>query len=253
MHRPRPARLFHSLQRVAGHEFKDFDVWVKAGGFQTAYVETVPVEVTNGQLDITFTPNIENPEINGIEITPRFMKPRPARSVKNIFRLLIVAFGSVLCCAAPDCSRPPLHLAADATNPPALTADQDHRHMMELLHITSLRPGRDGGNPKSSNYANYDESKANPYPDLPDPLVTKAGQKVTTPEMWWSVRRPEIVEDFDREIYGSASRRTRPPSLGKSSAHCTRTTARSPSSPNNSSVMWIVPPIPISPWISSSP
>ncbi len=55
---------------VAGHEFKDFDVWAKAGGFQTAYVETVPVEVTNGKLDITFTPNVENPEINGIEILP---------------------------------------------------------------------------------------------------------------------------------------------------------------------------------------
>ena len=55
---------------VAGHEFKDFDVWVKAGGPQRAYVETVPVEITNGQLEITFTPNVENPQINGIEIVP---------------------------------------------------------------------------------------------------------------------------------------------------------------------------------------
>lgn len=55
---------------VAGHEFKDFDVWVKAGGPQRAYVETVPVDITNGQLEITFTPNIENPQINGIEIVP---------------------------------------------------------------------------------------------------------------------------------------------------------------------------------------
>jgi hypothetical protein len=55
---------------VAGHEFKDFDVWVKAGGFLRAYVETVNVEVTNGKLDITFTPQVENPQINGIEIYP---------------------------------------------------------------------------------------------------------------------------------------------------------------------------------------
>jgi Malectin domain len=55
---------------VAGHEFKDFDVWAKSGGLQTAYVETVPVEITNGKLEITFTPNIENPQINGIEILP---------------------------------------------------------------------------------------------------------------------------------------------------------------------------------------
>jgi Malectin domain len=56
---------------VQGREFKDFDVWVKAGGPLKAYVETVPVEVTNGNLVITFTPNVENPEINGIEIIPQ--------------------------------------------------------------------------------------------------------------------------------------------------------------------------------------
>jgi len=55
---------------VEGREFKDFDVWVKAGGQQRAYIETVNVEVTDGKLDISFTPNVENPEINGIEILP---------------------------------------------------------------------------------------------------------------------------------------------------------------------------------------
>ncbi|HLX95816.1 MAG TPA: malectin [Verrucomicrobiae bacterium] len=56
---------------VQGHEFKDFDVWAKAGGPLTAYVETVPVEITDGKLLITFTSNIENPQINGIEIIPQ--------------------------------------------------------------------------------------------------------------------------------------------------------------------------------------
>ena len=55
---------------VEGREFKDFDVWVKAGGSQRAYVETVPVDITDGKLDITFTSKIQNPEINGIEIIP---------------------------------------------------------------------------------------------------------------------------------------------------------------------------------------
>ena len=55
---------------VEGHEFKDFDVWVKAGGPLRAYIETVNVEVTDGKLDIAFTPNVENPQINGIEIIP---------------------------------------------------------------------------------------------------------------------------------------------------------------------------------------
>jgi hypothetical protein len=53
---------------LGGKTFKDFDVWVKSGGFQKAYVETVPVTVTNGQLDIKFTPQTENPQINAIEI-----------------------------------------------------------------------------------------------------------------------------------------------------------------------------------------
>ncbi len=52
------------------HEFKDFDVFVKAGGSNRAYIETVPVEVTNGKFTITFTSNIENPEINAIELVP---------------------------------------------------------------------------------------------------------------------------------------------------------------------------------------
>ena len=55
---------------VAGHEFKDFDVWTKAGGAMRAYVETVPVEITDGKLEISFAPNIENPQINAIEILP---------------------------------------------------------------------------------------------------------------------------------------------------------------------------------------
>jgi len=79
---------------------------------------------------------------------------------------------------------------------------------MDLLHITSLRRGADGNNRRAPNAANYDESKANPYPSLPDPLVLKDGRKVTTAEMWWKERRPEIVEDFDREIYGRAPKDT---------------------------------------------
>lgn len=90
---------------------------------------------------------------------------------------------------------------ADAA--PALnwTTEQDHRNMMEQLGITKLRPGRSSraGEPNS---ANYDPEKANPYPDLPDPLKLKNGQRVTTAEQWWKQRRPEIVEDFEREVVG---------------------------------------------------
>ena len=54
-----------------GKEFKDFDVWVKAGGPLKAYVEAVPVEVTDGKIKVTFTPKVENPQICAIEIIPQ--------------------------------------------------------------------------------------------------------------------------------------------------------------------------------------
>jgi hypothetical protein len=92
--------------------------------------------------------------------------------------------------------------AFQATPPVQLTAQEDLRRQMDLLHITALRHGADGRNTQAPNAANYDESKANPYPNLPDPLVLKNGRKVTTAAMWWNQRRSEIVEDFDREIYG---------------------------------------------------
>lgn len=56
---------------VEGRDFKDFDPWAKAGGAQRAYIETINVDITDGKLDITFTSNLQNPEINGIEILPR--------------------------------------------------------------------------------------------------------------------------------------------------------------------------------------
>jgi hypothetical protein len=57
--------------KVQGREFKDFDVFVKAGGANRAYIETVPVEVTNGKFTITFTSKTENPQINAIELLPQ--------------------------------------------------------------------------------------------------------------------------------------------------------------------------------------
>jgi hypothetical protein len=82
------------------------------------------------------------------------------------------------------------------------SAEQDHRNMMGQLGITKLRPGRNGNANATNNLANYDQAKANPFPDYPDALTLKNGKKVTTPEMWWKQRRPEIVEDFEREVYG---------------------------------------------------
>ncbi len=87
------------------------------------------------------------------------------------------------------------------------TAQQDHKNMMDQLGIKRLRPGP-SGRAGATNEANYDPAKANPYPDLPDPLTLKNGQKVSTPAMWWKLRRPEIVEDFEREVIGRVPKQT---------------------------------------------
>ncbi|HEY8995625.1 MAG TPA: GDSL-type esterase/lipase family protein [Lacunisphaera sp.] len=81
-----------------------------------------------------------------------------------------------------------------------LTAE-DHADMLRQLGIVKLRPGRNP-NANSTNPPNYDEASANPFPDWPELLVTEKGEKVTTPEMWWQKRRPEIAEDFEREVVG---------------------------------------------------
>jgi hypothetical protein len=93
--------------------------------------------------------------------------------------------------------------AAAAVPPPMeLTAEQDHRLMMEKLGLSQLRQGANGRDPAAPNAANYDESKANPYPELPDPLTLTNGKPVRSAKAWWKKRRPELVELFDREIYG---------------------------------------------------
>lgn len=93
-------------------------------------------------------------------------------------------------------------MTCGAMAPVQMTADQDHRHLMDLLHIDHLRQGADGNNKSAPNYQNFDEAKASPYTTLPDVLTLADGTKVTTPAQWWEKRRPEVVELFDREIYG---------------------------------------------------
>ncbi len=126
------------------------------------------------------------------------------------FRLLIASLSIIL--AAPAYSQTPAPTPTPAATPrftptPEMLAQQaasekDHQQMMDQLHITSLRSGRNGSDPKDPNFANYDESKANPYPNLPEVLTLNDGKKVATAKEWWSKRRPEIVEFFDREVYG---------------------------------------------------
>src|ERR1700753_3868145 len=66
--------------------------------------------------------------------------------------------------------------------PVKMSAEQDHERMMGLLHITTLRGGADP-HPNAANPPDYDESKANPFPKLPDPLLSNDGKKVTSARM----------------------------------------------------------------------
>ncbi len=81
------------------------------------------------------------------------------------------------------------------------TTQQDHQNMLEQLGVTTLRPGRNA-NEKAANPANYDEAKANPFPDLPDVMKLASGEKVASAEQWLKTRRPEIVELLESEVYG---------------------------------------------------
>jgi len=79
--------------------------------------------------------------------------------------------------------------------------NQDHDNMMQQLGIKKLRPGFSGNN-SDPNHANYDTTKSDPCPILPDILTTNSGAKVTTADMWWKQRRPELIETFEKEVYG---------------------------------------------------
>ena len=85
-------------------------------------------------------------------------------------------------------------------SPVIFTTQQDHQNMLQQLGITKLRRGRDSDQ-NSQFAANYDESKANPYPDLPELMKFANGEVVTSPEQW-KARRSEIAELLEREVYG---------------------------------------------------
>lgn len=106
--------------------------------------------------------------------------------------LLCLCFSTFLLAQVDASKFPPLQ---------TFTAQQDHDNMKKQLGITELRPGP-SGNDAAPNHANYDESIANPCPLLPEVLTLQNGKKVNTAEQWWKQRRPELIEAFEKEVYG---------------------------------------------------
>ena len=121
------------------------------------------------------------------------MIPIPSISLSSYPAILLLACAALFTTAT----------ATGQTAPAAKnwTTAEDHRNMMEQLGIKALRPGP-SGNEAAPNHANYDESAANPFSQYPEILRLKDSRQVTTPEMWWKERRPQIAEDFEREVLG---------------------------------------------------
>ncbi|HEY7327629.1 MAG TPA: GDSL-type esterase/lipase family protein [Gemmataceae bacterium] len=73
----------------------------------------------------------------------------------------------------------------------------DYQNMLDQLGIKKMRRGRDAKVKDTS-----DEATANPFKEtMPDVMAFKDGTRVMSADQW-PKRRAEIVEDFEREIYG---------------------------------------------------
>ena len=111
------------------------------------------------------------------------------------------AAGTLLTLALAGTMSAQMPSAADRA---AITAGStaERSREMKLLGITELQPPVGAyENANGGLVANFDESKANPYPKLPDLLTFKDGRKVTTPAQW-KKRRAEIAALFDENVYG---------------------------------------------------
>jgi enterochelin esterase-like enzyme len=115
--------------------------------------------------------------------------------------LLLVGHERMALCSIQDAGADTNSTTAAIANPVVFTTQQDHQNMLEQLGIVRLRRGRDSDQ-NSPHAANYDEAKANPFPQFPDPLVLTSGERVSGAAVWWSTRRPELVELLEREVYG---------------------------------------------------
>jgi hypothetical protein len=81
----------------------------------------------------------------------------------------------------------------------------DYQNMLDQLGIKKMRRGRDARAKDTS-----DEATANPYKEtMPDLMTFKDGTRVKTADQW-PTRRAEIVEDFEREVYGRIPRNVPP-------------------------------------------
>src|SRR5271156_6502948 len=120
----------------------------------------------------------------------------------KLAKVLASSAAIALVAAVSAQTKPPLALpsASDRAAITAASAAERDREL-KLLGITAMQPPATAYDIGKPGNANYDESKANPYPKLPDVLTMNDGTKVTTPAQW-KKRRAEIKAMFDENVYG---------------------------------------------------
>jgi len=91
-------------------------------------------------------------------------------------------------------------LTEDPGRPPQFKPREGSTSWVDEAGNTYVRSGW-------GNWSNYDEAKTGSY-TLPDPLVLKNGQRVKNADTWWKQRRPEILSDYQNEIYGKTPTNT---------------------------------------------
>lgn len=115
--------------------------------------------------------------------TPKEPKRFTTLLAMSVFALAISAFGRQF---GPPGPPPPF---------------DDHDEMMKQLGLKAIRPG-----PNPNNQSTFDEAKANPYKEsMPALMKMNDGSEVTSAGQW-PKRRKEIVELFEREVYGKVPR-----------------------------------------------
>ena len=86
--------------------------------------------------------------------------------------------------SSPLCAQTATTPAPAQPAPPSLTPEQlaqqtatekEHQREMDLLGIKTLRQGA-SNDPGAPNYANYDDTKASPYPNVSDALFLANGK-----------------------------------------------------------------------------
>ena len=83
----------------------------------------------------------------------------------------------------------------------AAASAAERNRELKLLGITAMQPPATAYDIGKPGNANYDESRANPYPNLPALLVMQNGAKVTKATQW-PARRKELLSLFAENVYG---------------------------------------------------